>query len=112
MRHAPARASIATLPMRRACTLGRMSEPAAGRRPRRTLGRVVAGGVLAWVLVLGGLRALVVQAEQCGDPSVAELRAAAGLAVDWLVRNQRSNGQWMYRYDRDADTELPGYNLP
>ena len=29
-----------------------------------------------------------------------------GLAVDWLVRNQRSNGQWMYRYDRDADTEL------
>jgi hypothetical protein len=89
-----------------------MSEPAVGGRPRRTLGRVVAGGVLSWVLVLGGLRALVVQAEQCGDPSQSELRDAAGLAVDWLVRNQRSTGQWMYRYDRDADAELAGYNLP
>jgi hypothetical protein len=90
-----------------------MSQPAAARGDRRrTLGRVVLGGVVSWVLVLGGLRAFVVQAEHCGDPTQAELHDAAALAVDWLVRNQRDTGQWMYRYDRDADAELPGYNLP
>jgi hypothetical protein len=90
-----------------------MSEPAAARRDRRrTLGRVVAAGVLSWVLVLGGLRALVVQAEHCGDPTPAALRRSAGLAIDWLVRNQRGNGQWLYRYDRAADVDLGGYNLP
>ena len=65
----------ATLGRRRACTLGRMSEPEAVRRDRRrSVGRVVAGGVLSWVLVLGGLRAFVVQAEHCGDPTAEELR--------------------------------------
>jgi hypothetical protein len=89
-----------------------MSEPAAGGRPRRrTLGRVVAGGVLTWVLVLGGLRALVVQAERCGDPSQAELDAAAGAAVEWFASNQRDDGAWRYRYDRAADADVGGYNI-
>jgi hypothetical protein len=89
-----------------------MSEPAVGRRhSRRTLGRVVAGGVLSWVLVLGGLRAFVVQPEHCGDPSRAELRAAADAAIEWFARNQRDDGAWLYRYDRDADADLGGYNI-
>jgi hypothetical protein len=89
-----------------------MSEPAAARRDRRrTLARVVVGGVVAWVLVLAGLRAFVVQAEQCGDPSSEELRAAADGAVGWFARNQRDDGAWLYRYDRDADEDLGGYNI-
>jgi hypothetical protein len=88
-----------------------MSEPAVRRDHRRSVGRVVAGGVLSWVLVLGGLRALVVQAEHCGDPSASELRAAAGAAVGWFVRNQRDDGVWMYRYDRDTDADVGGYNI-
>ena len=89
-----------------------MSEPAAPPpRRHRTVGRVVAGGVLSWVLVLGGLRAFVVQAEQCGDPTEAELSAAADAAVGWLVSNQRADGAWLYRYDRDTDTDVGGYNI-
>ena len=89
-----------------------MSEPAAPPpRRRRTVGRVVAGGVLSWVLVLGGLRAFVVQAEQCGDPTAAELRASADAAVGWFVRNQRDDGAWLYRYDRDTDSDVGGYNI-
>ncbi len=89
-----------------------MSEPAAVRRDRRrSVGRVVAGGVLSWVLVLGGLRAFVVQAEHCGDPTSAELRAAADAAVGWFVRNQRDDGAWLYRYDRDTDTDVGSYNI-
>ncbi len=89
-----------------------MSEPEAVRHDhRRSVGRVVAGGVLSWVLVLGGLRAFVVQAEQCGDPTVAELDAAADAAVGWFVRNQRDDGAWLYRYDRDTDSDLGSYNI-
>jgi hypothetical protein len=89
-----------------------MSEPAVGGRPRRrTLGRVIAAGVLSWVLVLGGLRALVVQAERCGDPTHSELDAAAGAAVGWFARNQRDDGAWRYRYDRAADADVGGYNI-
>jgi hypothetical protein len=89
-----------------------MSEPAAPPpRRRRTVGRVVAGGVLSWVLVLVGLRAFVVQAEHCGDPTVEELEAAADAAVGWFVRNQRDDGSWLYRYDRDSDSDVGGYNI-
>ena len=89
-----------------------MSEPEAAHRDRRrSVSRVVAGGVLSWVLVLGGLRAFVVQAEHCGDPTAAELRASADAAVGWFVRNQRDDGAWLYRYDRDTDTDLGAYNI-
>ena len=67
--------------------------------------------MLSWVLVLGGLRAIVVQAEHCGDPTAEELAAAADSAVGWFVRNQRDDGAWLYRYDRDTDTDVGGYNI-
>jgi hypothetical protein len=89
-----------------------MSEPVAVPRDRRrTVGRMVVGGLVSWVLVLGGLRAVVVQAERCGDPSVAELEAAADAAVGWFARNQRADGAWLYRYDRDAGVDVGGYNI-
>ncbi|WP_116995569.1 hypothetical protein [Desertimonas flava] len=79
------------------------------------MGRSVAGivgrGALLWGVTLVGLRAVVVQPEHCGDPDVASLTASAQAAVDWFVDNQQPDGQWLYRYDRDADTDLGGYNV-
>lgn len=79
------------------------------------MGRSVAGiagrGALLWCVSLVGLRAVVVQPEHCGDPDVSSLTAAAQEAVDWFVDNQRPDGRWLYRYDRDTDTDLGGYNV-
>ena len=41
----------------------------------------------------------------------AELSAAADAAVGWFVSNQRDDGAWLYRYDRDTDTDVGGYNI-
>jgi len=64
-----------------------------------------------WALVLGGLRAFVVQAEHCGNPTPERMRSAAEGAIGWLTRNQHDDGSWLYRYDRDTDAPVEGYNL-
>ena len=69
------------------------------------------GGLVAWGATLGGLRAVVVQPEHCGVSSPATLRASAQMAVDWLADNQRPDGTYLYRYDRDDDVDLGGYNI-
>ena len=85
------------------------SPPDPGRR--RTVGRLVVRGLLVWAVVVGGLRAFVVQAEHCGDPTVAALETAAAAAVDWMARNQNDEGSWLYRYDREIDAAVEGYNI-
>ena len=67
-------------------------------------------GVISWVAVLVVLRLLVVQPERCGDVTVAEVRASAAAAVDWLVNHQEPDGRWLYRYDAVANRDLGGYN--
>jgi hypothetical protein len=64
-----------------------------------------------WALVIGGLRAFVVQPEHCGDTSPETLHDAAGAAVGWFERNQNGDGTWLYRYDRDIDAPVEGYNI-
>jgi hypothetical protein len=64
-----------------------------------------------WAVVLGGLRAFVVQPEHCGDTSPEALHDAAGAAVGWFERNQNDDGTWLYRYDRDIDAAVEGYNI-
>lgn len=64
-----------------------------------------------WAVVLGGLRAFVVQAEHCGDPTESALEGAAAAAVDWLAGNQNDGGTWLYRYDREVDAPVEGYNI-
>ena len=59
-----------------------------------------------WALVIGGLRAFVVQPEHCGDSSPESLHDAAGAAVGWFERNQNDDGTWLYRYDRDIDAPV------
>lgn len=67
-------------------------------------------GVTVWVAVLVGLRLFILQPERCGEVGSSQVRAAASAAVDWLVRNQEPDGQWLYRYDAVADRDLGGYN--
>ena len=64
-----------------------------------------------WVLVFGGLRAFVVQAEHCGDPDVRSITDSVDAAVGWFARNQNADGTWLYRYDRDVDVAVGGYNI-
>lgn len=61
-----------------------------------------AGLSLALLLAL----AFVVLAppEHCPTVSTAQLTRSAQAAVDWFVRNQESDGAWLYLYDADDDS--------
>jgi small neutral amino acid transporter SnatA (MarC family) len=49
--------------------------------------------------------------ERCPPVSAAELRRSAQSAVDWLVRNQRADGTWLYLYDEARDSVPPEYGF-
>ncbi|QGG96205.1 prenyltransferase/squalene oxidase repeat-containing protein [Actinomarinicola tropica] len=68
------------------------------------------GAAGAWVLVVVVVRGVVLLPEHCPPLDAAEARSHAQAAVDWLTRNQRADGTWLYRYDRAADEVVPGYN--
>jgi hypothetical protein len=75
------------------------------------VGRRVAIGVGAWLIVLGGLRVTLAAPERCGDVSEDDLQHASEEAVAWFARNQRSDGRWTYAY-READDAIdPSYNI-
>ncbi|MEQ8719518.1 MAG: hypothetical protein RIE08_18090 [Acidimicrobiales bacterium] len=78
---------------------------------RRTITHRLLGGVAAWVLVAVVLRAFVVQPEMCPVVTPAEVTAAVVETVGWFERNQLDDGTWLYRYDKDDDVDLGGYNL-
>src|ERR671915_1163134 len=58
---------------------------------------------LPWVVILGLTRTVIALPERCPPATADQARAAAVEAVGWFERNQRSDGHWVYRYDRDAD---------
>ena len=76
------------------------------RRGRRVV-LSVAGLLGAGVLAFG----VLAPPETCPEPTVASLDRSAGDAVQWFVRNQRSDGTWLYEYDTNDDTDMGGYNL-
>jgi small neutral amino acid transporter SnatA (MarC family) len=65
-------------------------------------------------LVLALLLALVFSVgappERCPTVSPAELRRSAQAAVDWFVRNQEPDGDWLYEYDARDNSVTPEYN--
>ena len=67
-----------------------------------------AGLILAALLALA--LAVVAPPEHCPSASAGELRASAGAAVDWFVRNQEEDGAWLYLYDADEDDVSSEYN--
>jgi hypothetical protein len=56
------------------------------------------------------LRVAVVPPESCGDDRIQSIETAAVEAQDWLVRNQGSDGRYLYEYDALSDTSAATYN--
>ena len=66
---------------------------------------------LGWVVIAAVLRVVVVPAEHCPPVDAAGTEAAARLALEWVTANQRESGEFLYRYDRDREVDLGGYNV-
>jgi small neutral amino acid transporter SnatA (MarC family) len=49
--------------------------------------------------------------EGCPSVTTADLRRSSQAAVDWFVRNQYTNGAWLYQYHRGRDSSTPAYNV-
>ncbi len=77
-----------------------------GPRPLTRVGLAV---LLFALLVLVSFTA-VAPPERCPSVSPAGLRRSAQAAVDWLVRNQRVDGTWLYIYDARDDSAPSEYN--
>ena len=67
-----------------------------------------AGLVLALLLIL--VFGVGAPPERCPTVSPAELQRSAQAAVDWFVRNQEPDGDWLYEYDVRDDSVSPEYN--
>jgi small neutral amino acid transporter SnatA (MarC family) len=67
-----------------------------------------AGLVLALLLIL--VFAVGAPPERCPSVSAAELRRSAQAAVNWFVRNQEPDGDWLYEYDTADDSVSAEYN--
>jgi small neutral amino acid transporter SnatA (MarC family) len=67
-----------------------------------------AGLSLAFLLAV----AFVVLAppERCPSVTAGELRGSAQASVDWFVRNQKTDGTWLYLYDADDESTSSEYN--
>ena len=67
------------------------------------------GLVVAAVVAFGALA----PPEECPQPTVRTLESSADAAVQWFVRNQASDGSWLYQYDRASDEEVTSepYNI-
>jgi small neutral amino acid transporter SnatA (MarC family) len=81
----------------------------ASRPPRRRVLFAGTGLVIAAVVAFGALA----PPEECPQPTGESLDASADAAVQWFVDNQRSDGTWLYQYDRATDSEVTSepYNL-
>ena len=55
--------------------------------------------------------AVVAPPERCPSVSAPQLLDSAQASVDWFVRNQDTDGTWLYQYDADDDVVAPEYNV-
>jgi small neutral amino acid transporter SnatA (MarC family) len=53
---------------------------------------------------------VVAPPERCPSVTAAELRLSAQATVDWFVRNQQSDGAWLYLYRAGDDSAPSEYN--
>jgi hypothetical protein len=68
------------------------------------------GAAVTWV-VAAAVAVAAAHPEGCRTPTAPEARAAAEAAVGWLAVNQRDDGAFLYRYDRDEARDLGQYNI-
>jgi small neutral amino acid transporter SnatA (MarC family) len=71
--------------------------------------RVWRAGLTLAVLIAVAF-AVVAPPERCPTVTTAELRRSAQATVDWFVRNQETDGTWLYLYDAERDSISPEYN--
>jgi small neutral amino acid transporter SnatA (MarC family) len=77
-----------------------------GPRPATRAWR--AGLTVALILVV--VFAVGAPPERCPTVTVGELQRSAQATVDWFVRNQETDGTWLYLYNADEDTTASEYN--
>jgi small neutral amino acid transporter SnatA (MarC family) len=65
---------------------------------------------LSLALFLALSFAVVAPPERCPSVTGGELRHSAQATVDWFVRNQETDGRWLYLYDTDDDTTASEYS--
>jgi small neutral amino acid transporter SnatA (MarC family) len=65
---------------------------------------------LTLALILAASFLVVAPPERCPPVDAEELRRSAAAAVDWFVRNQETDGRWVYLYNRDDDSTSSDYN--
>ena len=65
---------------------------------------------LTLTLLIALAFALVAPPEHCPTVTTAELRRSAQATVDWFVRNQETDGDWLYLYDAENDSASSEYN--
>jgi small neutral amino acid transporter SnatA (MarC family) len=65
---------------------------------------------LSLALVLAVAFVVLAPPERCPSVTAGELRGSAQASVDWFVRNQNTDGTWLYLYDADEDSTPSEYN--
>ncbi|MGZ5387946.1 MAG: hypothetical protein ACXWGS_11065 [Solirubrobacterales bacterium] len=65
---------------------------------------------LTLALIVAFAFVVVAPPERCPSVTAAELRGSAQASVDWFVRNQESDGSWLYLYDAERDSTPSDYN--
>ena len=81
---------------------------AADSRPRP--GTRVWRAALTLALLLALAFVVVSPPESCPPVSAEELRSSAQATVDWFVRNQETDGSWLYIYNADDNSTPIEYN--
>jgi small neutral amino acid transporter SnatA (MarC family) len=76
-----------------------------------TVARRVWAAGLAGALLLVASFAVVAPPERCPSVSAEALRRSTQASVDWLVRNQKPDGTWLYLYEAGDDSAPPDYNV-
>ena len=80
------------------------------RPPDPMIARRVWRAGLALALLLAVAFVVLAPPERCPTVSAGELRGSAQAAVDWFVRNQDSDGSWLYLYNAEDDFTPAEYN--
>jgi len=65
---------------------------------------------LSLALLLAVAFVVLAPPERCPSVTAGELRGSAQATVDWFVRNQKTDGTWLYLYDADDDSTSSEYN--
>jgi small neutral amino acid transporter SnatA (MarC family) len=75
-----------------------------------TVGKRLWRAGLALALFLALAFVVVAPPEHCPTVTTEQLTRSSQDAVDWFVRNQATDGSWLYEYDADEDSTTTEYN--